>query len=84
MVLGPIAVYVAFRVTLEIPEVVAELPTAGRRAIEALGVLFVVGALLLVQDAPFNRAMAFIGLVLLVTPLAAHKLSQFKAGTAKA
>ncbi len=76
LVFGPIAVYSAIRAALEVPELVTALPAVVQRAIEVVGVLFVVGGWLLTQAAPLNGGMVLIGLILLFTPLTAHKLSQ--------
>lgn len=78
LVLGPVLIYSALRVTFQVPELITALPTAARHAIEAVGALFVIGALFVSYVAPFSGAMALIGLILLATPLAADKLSQSK------
>lgn len=76
VVLGPIAVYAAIRAALEAPELVTALPAAVQRTIEVVGVLFVAGAWLLAEGTPLAGGMVLIGLILLLTPLTAHKLSQ--------
>ena len=83
LVFGPVIIYMALRVTLQVPELITALPTAARRAIEAAGALLIVGSWFATYVAPFSGAMVLIGLVLLATPLAAHKVSQSKAGYVK-
>jgi hypothetical protein len=78
-VFGPVAVYAALRATLEIPELVTALPTAVRRAIEAVGAMYIIGAWFVAGVVPFSNAMVVIGLVLLATPFVARKLSQSRA-----
>jgi hypothetical protein len=78
LVLGPVLIYSALRITFQVPELITALPTAGRRIIEAVGALFIVGAWFVAYVEPFSGAMALIGLVLLATPFAADKLSQSK------
>jgi hypothetical protein len=43
LVLGPVLIYSALRITFQVPELITALPTAGRRVIEAVGALFIVG-----------------------------------------
>ena len=78
LVLGPVLIYTTLKVTLQVPEMITTLPTAARRAIEAVGALFVIGALFVSYVTPLSGAMALIGLVLLATPLVAGKLSPSK------
>jgi hypothetical protein len=77
-VFGPLLIFSALSVAFQAPEMITSLPRAGRRAIEVLGVLFIVAAWFVTYVAPFGGAMAFIGLILLATPLLASKLSRFE------
>ena len=80
VVFGPILIFAASRVTLQAPELITSLPTAVRHTIEVVGALFVVSAWFV----PFGGAMAFIGLILLATPLVASKLSRPEGAYSKA
>ena len=79
LVFGPLAIYTCLRATLEVPELVANLPLLVRRSIELVGALFIIGALFADYVGSLGGAMAVIGLLLLLTPLTARKLSQSRA-----
>jgi len=76
LVFGPLAVYTCLRATLEVPELITELPTVARRLIEIVGAMFIIGAGFVPYVGALGGAMAVIGLLLLLTPLTARKLSR--------
>lgn len=75
LVFGTLAMYTAVISVLQIPEVITSLPAKARHTIEVVGALFIIGAWLISPGEALTGAMALIGLMLLLTPTSARKLS---------
>lgn len=81
---GPVVIYTTLRATFEVPELIAGLPVALHRTIQAVGAMFTVGALFGNHVGSLAGPMALIGLMLLTSPFVAHKLSRFETAHSEA
>jgi hypothetical protein len=71
--LGPLVAYVTVLGVTQTPELVASLPATARHAIEAIGAMLIVAALLSIGT--LGGALALIGILLLLTPITARYLT---------
>ncbi len=78
LVFGPVVVYTTLRATFEVPEMIASLPTTFLRTIQAVGGILMVSAWFGAYVGSLAGPMAWIGLMLLTSPLVARKLSQLE------
>ncbi|MCB9078887.1 MAG: hypothetical protein H6631_14890 [Anaerolineaceae bacterium] len=80
LILGPLVTYLAVVSVLQAPELIVKLPAPARYLIEFVGGSFIVGAWLVPPAEALTGAMALIGLLLLLTPMTAHKLDRALTG----
>ncbi|MCB0192201.1 MAG: hypothetical protein KDJ65_09695 [Anaerolineae bacterium] len=76
LIVGTAAIYMLVVSTLQVPEAVAALPARVLNTLEAIGGLLIVGAWLVPPAESLTGALALIGLLFLITPTTARKLSQ--------
>ncbi|MCG3209457.1 MAG: hypothetical protein FOGNACKC_03084 [Anaerolineae bacterium] len=74
---GPLVIYLTVTSMVQSPELIMALPAVVRRGIQAIGAAFIVGAWLVTGT--LSGAMALVGLLLLITPPVARKLSESNA-----
>ena len=76
LIFGIAAIYMLVVSTLQAPEVIVKLPAKVLYTIETIGGLFIMSAWLVPPSEALTGALALIGLLFLITPTTARKLSQ--------